>query len=188
MPGLNGWAGSQGKFRSRRFRRAGPSPSHASRGSLPLPVSTVSTGRATVMKRGSPVSGRVQGWRLAPPPAAASALTPSAHRAGWHPCGRRGTPTVPGRARSCHGSGGVRWVPPLAARHHGVEDDDQFAHAGDERHLGFLAAGAQPLVVGLDDWVVAGRGGQGCHVEQVADFPAPPLMWRSPLRSPLSSS
>ena len=93
-----------------------------------------SAGRATVMLRGSPVLGRAQGWRFAPPPPAASALTPSAHRAFWHSCGRRDAP--PGgraAARSCRGS--IR-VPGLVAREHGVEDDDQLAHAGDDGDLG----------------------------------------------------
>src|SRR5260370_983479 len=40
----------------------------------------------------SPVIGRAQGWRYAPPPPAASALTPSAHRSSWLSCGRREAP------------------------------------------------------------------------------------------------
>src|SRR5208282_4601103 len=44
--------------------------------------------------RGSPVLGRAQGWRFAPPPPAASALTPSAHRSFGRSSGRRDAPTV----------------------------------------------------------------------------------------------
>ena len=101
-------------------------------------------GRATVKVRGSPVLGRAQGWRCAPPPPAASALTPSAPRAGWHPCGRRRAPTALGRGRSCDTGGGR--VPHLTPRQHRVEDDDQLAHAGDQGDFGFLPLGAQPLI------------------------------------------
>ena len=118
--------------------------------------------------------GRAQGWRFAPPPPAASALTPSAHRAFWHPSGRRDAP--PGgraKARSCGGS--RRRVPGLIAREHRVEDDDQLAHAGDEGDLGFLAPGAQALVVGLEHRVVLGGGAHDRHIEEVAELAASAL-------------
>src|SRR4029077_19515342 len=50
---------------------------------------------------------RHTGGRLAPPPSAAAALTPSAHRADWLSCGRRRGPTAAGGARSCGGGGGA---------------------------------------------------------------------------------
>ena len=144
-------------------------------------------GGATVMFGDSPVLGRAQGWRFAPPPLAASALTPSAHRAFWPACGRRNAPPG-GRAkgRSCGGSSGR--VPGLIARQHGVEDDDQLAHAGDDGDLGFFAPGDEALVVGFEHRIVLGGRAHGRHVEEVAQLAAPPLMQRAPLRSPLSSS
>src|SRR5439155_22678508 len=102
---------------------------------------------ATVKSRGSPVLGRAQGGRLAPPPSAAAALTPSAHRADWLSCGRRPAPTAPRRACSREDAGGRGRVPILAPRQHGVEDDDQLAHAGDQGDLGLLSLGTQPLII-----------------------------------------
>jgi hypothetical protein len=87
-----------------------------------FPVSPKLGGEATVMFGGSPVLGRAQGWRCAPPPSPALALIPSAHRPFWHPSGRRDAP--PGglaKAGSCVGSRGR--APGLIAREHGVEDD-----------------------------------------------------------------
>ena len=40
-------------------------------------------------------------------------------------------------------------IPFLAAREHGVEDDDQLAHAGDERNLRLLSLGNQTLIEDL---------------------------------------
>ena len=86
--------------------------------------------------------GRAQGWRFAPPPPAASALTLSAHRAFGHSSGRRDAP--PGgrtRARSCRGLS--RRVPGLVARQHRVQDHDQLAHAGDDGDFRLFAFGEQ---------------------------------------------
>src|ERR1700730_17845558 len=75
-----------------------------------LPLRPLAGERAGVsnceVERGSPVLGRAQGGRLAPPPSAAAALTPSAHRADWLSCGRRRAATAPGGARSCEDAGG----------------------------------------------------------------------------------
>src|SRR5208282_3348276 len=147
----------------------------AARTPHPSPLATPSParGEATVKFSGSPVLGRAQGWRFAPPPPAASALTPSAPRAFWHSCGRRDAPPG-GRAtsRSCCGSSRV---PGLIAREHGVEDDDQLAHAGDESDLGFLALGAQALVVGLEHRVVLRGGAHDRHIKKVAELAASAL-------------
>ncbi len=167
------------------FRRAmRRSPSPASRGRIGAPSSPVERsamgegdhakrGGATVMFGDSPVLGRAQGWRFAPPPLAASALTPSAHRAFWPACGRRNAPPG-GRAkgRSCGGSSGR--VPGLIARQHGVEDDDQLVHAGDDGDLGFFAPGDEALVVGFEHRIVLGGRAHGRHVEEVAQLAAPP--------------
>jgi len=44
-----------------------------------------------------------------------------------------------GQAQRRSSGGSNRRVPGLSAREHGVEDDDQLAHAGDQSDLGFLA-------------------------------------------------
>src|SRR5208282_891857 len=123
--------------------------------------------------RGSPVLGRAQGWRCAPPPSAASALTPSAHRAFWHPCGRRDAP--PGGRAKAGSCGSLRRAPGLVASEHRVQDDDQLAHACDQSDLGFLAPGAQALVVGLEHRVVLGGGAHDRHIEKVAELAASAL-------------
>ena len=74
---------------------------------------------------------------------------------------------------------GLGWRPPgstLTACQHGVEDDDELAHAGEQSDVGLLAVSAQPLVVGLDKRVVASGGGEGCHIEQIADLAAAALL------------
>src|SRR6266516_1254189 len=48
-------------------------------------------------------------------------------------------------------------VPFLATRDHDVENADQLAHAGDQRHLLFFSLGNQAVVDGLHDWIVSSR-------------------------------
>ena len=55
----------------------------------------------------------------------------------------------------------------------GVEDDEQFAHAGGEDDFNGLSLGLEALGEGADDRV-ATRGGEGGHVEGAADRGAPP--------------
>src|SRR5271166_988912 len=123
--------------------------------------------------RGSPVLGRAQGWRFAPPPPAASALTPSAHRSFGRSSGRRDAPTVdhalPRSYRACGR------VPCLIAREHGVEDDDQLAHAGDDGDLRLFGFGDEALVVGLEHGVVLGGCAHDWHIEEVAELAASAL-------------
>ena len=78
---------------------------------------------------------RRQGWRAsAPPPSAAKGLDP----------GRSSTPEriqgVGALRRRELGDGVLLRVPGLAAGDHGVENDDQLSHAGDEGHLWLLAS------------------------------------------------
>src|SRR5208337_830457 len=140
---------------------------HPSPSATPSPL----RGEATVKFGGSPVLGRAQGWRFAPPPPAASALTPSAPRAFGHPSGRRNAPPG-GRAKPRSRRGSSRRIPGLVAREHRVEDDDQLAHAGDQSDLGFLAPGAQALIVGLEHRVVPGGGAHDRHIKKVAELAA----------------
>src|SRR5262249_58434508 len=112
---------------------------------------------------GRRVLGGAEGGRGAPPPAAASALTRPARRSEWFACGRRRRPLRSWQGRS-------RWVPGLIAGEHGVQDDDQLAHARDQRDLGFLALGAQPAIVGGEHRIVPGGGAHDRHVEEVAQF------------------
>src|SRR5882672_5653170 len=105
--------------------------------------------------RGSPVIGRAQGRR-------------------WGPCLRQRRPWRP-YGRSCDGGGARGRVPHLTPREHRVEDDNQFAHAGDQRDFGLFALSAQPFVIGHDNRIVAGRGAEGRHIEQGADVSAPAL-------------
>lgn len=55
-------------------------------------------------------------------------------------------------------------LPVDAITEHGVEHGQQLAHAGDEGHLGRLAAGFEQRVVRANDRVVLGTG-DGRHVE-----------------------
>src|SRR3984893_18961532 len=66
-------------------------------------------------------------------------------------------------------------VPFLASRDHGVEDDDELSHAGDERDLRLLALGDQATIEGLEHGVVLGRGPETSHVEEIADLAASAL-------------
>src|SRR4029079_11279075 len=116
--------------------------SHAANFSV-IPTEAKRSG-ATVLLGASPVIGRAQGWRSAPPPSAAAALTPSAPRADELPGRRRP------RRRLGSGDGVLGRIPFLASCQHGVEDDDQLAPAGDQSDLGFLASGDEPLIIGLE--------------------------------------
>src|SRR4051794_20240452 len=113
-----------------------------------------------------PVSGRVQGWRgRAPPPPAASALSPSARRFFCLACARSETERLSG-ARSAHDV--VRRIPLLAALDHDVENADQLAHAGGQRDLLQFAPGEQALVEGLQGRIVPRRRSHAGHVQRVA--------------------
>ena len=57
---------------------------------------------------------------------------------------------------------------------HGIEDDEEFPHAGREHELGRLALGQEPGSEGTNDRVVL-LGTQRSHVESVTDaLPASP--------------
>ncbi len=58
-------------------------------------------------------------------------------------------------------------LPWTAVPEDGVEGREQFAHASDERHFGWLSGRPQALVEGGDDGVVA-RGDESRHVEGLA--------------------
>src|ERR1700739_3393843 len=79
-------------------------------------------------------------------------------------------------------------IPFLASCDHGVEDDDQLAHAGDDGNLRLFSFGNQALIVGLQHGVVQRGCANTGHVDSVTDPAVPPVMWRSPRRFPLSSS
>ena len=51
---------------------------------------------------------------------------------------------------------------------HGVEDDEEFSHAGGDRFFGLFAVGAKSFVEVFDSGI-ATDGGEGGHVEGVAD-------------------
>jgi hypothetical protein len=81
----------------------------------------------------------------APPPAAAAALTPPAHRSVGFASARSGTERG-GRTRSAQCvAARISFLPSC---NHGVEDDDQLAHAGDDGNLGLFSFGKQTLIVG----------------------------------------
>src|ERR1700730_19047142 len=63
-------------------------------------------------------------------------------------------------------------IPFLAAGDHGVENDDELAHAGDERNLRFLPFGDQAAIESLEHGVVRCRGPKTSHVEEIADLAA----------------
>src|SRR5258705_2155834 len=131
---------------------------------------------ATVLTRGSPVLGRAQGWRCAPPPSAASTLTPSAHRSGSLSGRRRKAPTT----RSGDGMSGR--IPFLAPHQHGVEDADELAHASHQDDLGLLSLGDQPLIVRLEHGIVLGRRAHDRHVQPNA------ALWPSTLDVKLTAA
>jgi hypothetical protein len=63
-------------------------------------------------------------------------------------------------------------IPFLAPRDHGVEDDDELAHAGDERNLRLLPRGDQAPIECLEHGIVPRRGPETGHVEEIADLAA----------------
>ena len=65
----------------------------------------------------------------------------------------------------------------LSVSHHGIQDGKELTHASRERHLFFLATFQQLLVLGSDQWVVAGCH-ESRHVEDTADTSTPPLVLR----------
>src|SRR5712664_4527087 len=94
-----------------------------------------------------------------------TALTPSAHR----PFGLAGARSeterrVCARSAQCIPAG----IPLLAPLDHDVENADQLAHAGDQRHLLFFPLGNQAIVKGLQDWIVLCRRPKAGHIEHVA--------------------
>jgi len=65
-------------------------------------------------------------------------------------------------------------LPAGVVLYHGIEDNQELAHAGHEGHLGRLSGQAQPQVK-LPDHGVAAAGGESCHVEGGPDMgPASP--------------
>ena len=121
----------------------------------------------------APVLGRPQGWCYAPPPSAAGGLDPVRSPVCWL-CKR----SVENRARRertrstrCIAAG----IPCLAAGNHDVKNDDQLAHAGDERDLLFLSLGQQALVEGFEHGIVPRRSPKTRHVEEIADSAPSPL-------------
>ena len=73
----------------------------------------------------------------------------------------------------------------LAASEHRVEDDDQLAHASDERNMRLLSLGNQALIEGLETGLFCAVTG---YVDGVSHPAAAALDMRSPRRLPLSSS
>src|ERR1700676_2785599 len=60
-------------------------------------------------------------------------------------------------------------IPFLPSCDHGVEDDDQLAHAGDERHFRLLSLGYQALIIGLQDGIIPRGCADTGHVDGVTD-------------------
>src|ERR1700743_2984864 len=109
--------------------------------------------------------GRAQGWRRAPPPSAGGGPCPPppVGLVGFHAQGR-------GPSAACwlghRVAGGIPFLPSCD---HGVEDDNQLAHAGNERHLRLFSLGNQALIEGFDDGIVLGGGAEARHVDGVAN-------------------
>jgi hypothetical protein len=90
-------------------------------------------------------------------------------------------------------SGGTRGggVPRGLMSEHGVEHDDEFAHAGGERDLGFLARREQSRVKGAQGRIAASCH-QGAHIEHRTNlgtartWARPPQIVRVPRSLPLS--
>ena len=101
---------------------------------------------------------RRQGWRATRHRLRRQALTPADPRPGRTSVARCAAFCVPER------------IPSFAASDHGVEDDDELSHAGDEGDLCRLSLGPEALVAGLENRVAArGRPDDG-HEEQVAQL------------------
>ncbi len=62
-------------------------------------------------------------------------------------------------------SRGAWWPPVSLGFEHHVEDGEQLAHRGDQRHLGWLARGAQPQVEGPQHWIAAHCADRGDVLE-----------------------
>src|SRR5208282_5583516 len=141
--------------------------------------------------RGSPVLGRAQGGRCAPPPAAASALTPSAHRADWLSCGRRQAPTAPVRARCQTTSGadpllnggGACSIASEALRQRDGEEfveleiDDRLQGLGGGAVAQGLGEAAEPIAVAAatppgGSWLGAGDSAPGARRRSARSGPA----------------
>src|SRR4026209_1709266 len=56
-------------------------------------------------------------------------------------------------------------IPTTMGSDHGIEDDQNFAHARDDGHLGGFARGTQALVE-LANWDIGADGGDGHHVQR----------------------
>src|SRR6185436_9660604 len=63
------------------------------------------------------------------------------------------------------------FVPLFSGSDHGIQDRQEFAHAGDDRDFLRLAGSEQSLVETLDDAVVA-HGNDGRHIQRAADLGA----------------
>src|SRR6266446_5454929 len=114
-----------------------------------------------------PAIGRPQGWRCAPPPPAAYGLDPVRSPVSMA-CKR----SVGDRARRLWARSAQRvaaGIPFLPSCDQGVEDDDQLAHAGNERNLRLLSLGNQAVIEGLEHRVVLGGCAEAGHVDGVAD-------------------
>src|ERR1700734_1276684 len=59
-------------------------------------------------------------------------------------------------------------IPLLVPFDHDVENADQLAHAGDQRHFLWFALGNQAVVKGLQDWIVLCRRPEAGHIEYLA--------------------
>ena len=64
-----------------------------------------------------------------------------------------------------------RIVPGFGGSDHGIEDGQEFAHAGDDGNLFGFACGDEAVVELLDDGVES-DGRERCHVESAAHLPA----------------
>jgi hypothetical protein len=56
--------------------------------------------------------------------------------------------------------------------HHGIENDEQLAHAGGECQFGMFTAGAQPQIEDSDSWIAADSRHR-CHVQHSPDLGTP---------------
>ncbi len=61
----------------------------------------------------------------------------------------------------------------MSASDHRIEDDDQLAHAGNERNFRLFAPGGEALIVGLEHRIMLGRRAEA-RKEQAVSHPAPP--------------
>src|ERR1700761_1987924 len=95
-----------------------------------------------------------------------TALTPSAHRSVGFASARSRTERG-GRTRSAQRV--AARIPFLASCDHGVEDDNELAHAGDDGNLRLFSFGNQALIVGLQNGIVQRGGANTGHVDGVTD-------------------